>query len=214
MMHKALRHSASPSASPPAVSGNCPTVLRRIAAPHIWLATTPRAPSAALRAECAALPIDRLADIRIETPRADIPAALADAMQAAGYPPAPHLLAHATDAAGHVIALTPANRAAVRLEVVTTDACRLFHADFVTLRGLLTYIGPGTQWIAAADAPDPPAAAINHIAPFTLAVLKGRLLGDPPAVLHRSPPIAGTGRKRLLLVVDPLDGRQPDPMPT
>ena len=79
----------------------------------------------------------------------------------------------------------------------------------ITLRGLLTYIGAGTQWINAADAPDPAPGRINEVPPFTLAVLKGRLMGDHPAILHRSPPIAGTGRKRLLLVIDPVAGAHP-----
>jgi hypothetical protein len=203
MMHNALPLPAA------AVSGGCPTVLHRIADPQTWLATTRLAPSAALLAECAALPLDQLDDIRIEVPTADIAGALAAAMPTAGYPPSPHLVTHAAATAGHVLALTPADAAAIRLEVVSTNACRLFHADFVTLRGLLTYIGAGTQWINAADAPDPAPGRINEVPPFTLAVLKGRLMGDHPAILHRSPPIAGTGRKRLLLIIDPVAGAHP-----
>jgi hypothetical protein len=37
-------------------------------------------------------------------------------------------------------------------------------------------------------------------------VFKGRLLLDPPTILHRSPPISATGERRLVLAIDPLPG--------
>ena len=36
-----------------------------------------------------------------------------------------------------------------------------------------------------------------------VAVFKGRMLLDPPTVLHRSPPITASGERRLLLAIDP-----------
>ena len=38
------------------------------------------------------------------------------------------------------------------LEVVRTDSCRKFHADYVTARLITTYLGEGTQWLDEADA--------------------------------------------------------------
>ena len=38
-------------------------------------------------------------------------------------------------------------------------------------------------------------------------VFKGRLLLDPPTILHRSPPISATGERRLVLAIDPLPSR-------
>jgi hypothetical protein len=35
-----------------------------------------------------------------------------------------------------------------------------------------------------------------------VALFKGRLLTDSP-IIHRSPPIAGTGQRRLVLVINP-----------
>ncbi|MEJ2457351.1 MAG: DUF1826 domain-containing protein [Novosphingobium sp.] len=88
----------------------------------------------------------------------------------------------------------------LRLEVVETDACRKFHADVVTARLLTTLSGPATQWIEVA-APD----QINQLAAGDVAIFKGRLWAEDPMILHRSPPIAGTGDKRLLLAIDPYD---------
>jgi hypothetical protein len=35
-------------------------------------------------------------------------------------------------------------------------------------------------------------------------IFKGRLWAEEPSILHRSPPIAASGERRLLLVLDPL----------
>ena len=35
----------------------------------------------------------------------------------------------------------------LQLEIVTTDMCRLFHADYYRQRLLCTYLGPGTEWL-------------------------------------------------------------------
>ena len=43
--------------------------------------------------------------------------------------------------------LSNAKQVGVRLEPVSTDNCRLFHVDFVGLRLVSTYYGPGTEWI-------------------------------------------------------------------
>ena len=90
--------------------------------------------------------------------------------------------ANGLDAPGAVIAQTDEN-----------------DADYVTLRLLCTYAGPGTQWCRAA-APD----AIYEVPTGAVGVFKGRMLLDPPTVLHRSPPIAATGGQRLILVIDPI----------
>jgi hypothetical protein len=94
-------------------------------------------------------------------------------------------------------ALTGEDR--LRREVIETNACRRFHADFVTLRLLCSYVWLGTQWCRA-DAPD----AICEVPTGAIGVFKGRMLLDPPTVLHRSPPIVATGQRRLVLTIDPL----------
>ena len=93
----------------------------------------------------------------------------------------------------------------LRLDVVTTNACRKFHIDAVTSRLICTYRGTGTQYGVSPDGADPTRVFTTPTgAPI---VLRGTLWPeDPPSgLLHRSPPIAGTGETRLLLVFDPVD---------
>lgn len=93
----------------------------------------------------------------------------------------------------------------LRLEVVENDACRKFHADYVTVRTITTYVGPGTQWIEAAKLSIgrmPEMSEIRQTETGDVTIFKGRLWQESPAILHRSPPIAGTGEQRLVLVVD------------
>ncbi len=87
----------------------------------------------------------------------------------------------------------------LRLEVVETDACRRFHADFVTYRLLTTYCGAATQWVRSTQ-PE----TIETLRAGDVAIFNGRVLLEEPTILHRSPPIAGTGETRLLLVIDPV----------
>ena len=92
----------------------------------------------------------------------------------------------------------------VRLDVVTSNACRKFHIDAITARLLCTYRGTGTQYGISHDRNDPKRVfTVQKGAPV---LLRGSLWpSQPPAgVLHRSPPIEGTGETRLVLVLDPL----------
>jgi hypothetical protein len=110
------------------------------------------------------------------------------------------------DLAEHFAALASTRAVEVRLSVVETNSCRKFHADWVTMRLITTYTGAGTQWVTPADAERIAAGqeplAIHALAPGDVGIFRGRLAAGRPAV-HRSPPIAGTGIRRLLLVIDP-----------
>lgn len=92
----------------------------------------------------------------------------------------------------------------LRLEAVTTNACRKFHIDAVTARLVCTYRGQGTQYGISTDGGDP--ARVFQVATGAPILLRGTLWPeDPPSgLLHRSPPIEGTGETRLLLVLDPI----------
>jgi hypothetical protein len=94
----------------------------------------------------------------------------------------------------------------VRLEVVTTNSCRKWHADYVNARLIATYAGSGTQWLCQEDVDrlergDEP-LRINSMSPGDVGLFKGKLATKTPAI-HRSPPIDGTGERRLLLVLNP-----------
>jgi hypothetical protein len=99
----------------------------------------------------------------------------------------------------------------VRLEYVTTNACKKFHGDYVTARLITTYCGQGTQWldgedVADCDCGDP--HNIRQMAAGEVAILKGRVWSEDRPAIHRSPPIEGTGEARLVLVLNPARAEQ------
>ena len=107
------------------------------------------------------------------------------------------------------LALTGGPTARLRLERITGDACRRWHADDVALRLLCTYVGPGTQILpmpeaaaVLAGAEPPTTATAWSVSTGDVVVLPGRRHPTAVPVVHRSPPIAGTGDVRLLLVID------------
>ncbi len=92
----------------------------------------------------------------------------------------------------------------IRLERVIGDACKRWHADYVSVRLICTYCGSGTQWIErAVQSPDaPPVETPRSLDTGAVGLFKGRILAGEQAIIHRSPPIAGSGEERLLLVLD------------
>lgn len=108
------------------------------------------------------------------------------------------------------LAETPTAR--LRVERIASDACRRWHADNVVLRLLCTYVGPGTQILPTPEAAavlrggEPPTTATAwSVRTGDVVVLPGRRHPTTMPVVHRSPPIAGTGDVRVLLAID--DGR-------
>ena len=91
----------------------------------------------------------------------------------------------------------------MRIEWVVDDACRKFHVDNVQARLICTYSGPGTEYITSADI-----SRQDHIhcVPTGQPMLfKGKQWPGKQEVQlkHRSPPISGTGRRRLVVVLEP-----------
>lgn len=167
--------------------------------PHVALALWERDLSAVLLDAVDRLDLEAVDDVDLTI---DFPAAtpmLAASLIASGYPEraARPLAADMLNLGEQLAALTDVARVRLRLEVVETDACRKFHADYVTLRLLATYRGPATQWVRTL-APD----TIEQVERGAAAVFKGRLMLERPTILHRSPPLAATGEQRLLLTVD------------
>ncbi|MEM1133984.1 MAG: DUF1826 domain-containing protein [Pseudomonadota bacterium] len=147
--------------------------------------------------------------IRFIVPADDPVPFLTKALQEAGFTPSDALNGLVKDirhlcALFHPIADTP--NISVRLEIVTNNACRKFHGDYVSARLITTYTGPGTQWIDQADIArvddglEP--LAINQMAAGDVGIFKGKLSTNRPAI-HRSPPIEGSGAARLVVVLNP-----------
>ncbi len=93
----------------------------------------------------------------------------------------------------------------LRLDVIQTNACRKFHIDAVSARLICTYRGTGTQYGISEHGADP--AQILTVPTGSPIILRGTRWPETPlsGLLHRSPPIAGTGETRLLLVLDPVE---------
>ncbi|MEM9223778.1 MAG: DUF1826 domain-containing protein [Pseudomonadota bacterium] len=92
----------------------------------------------------------------------------------------------------------------LRLERVATNSCTKFHIDAITGRLICTYRGTGTQYgiLTEGDVP----RRIFTVPTGSPIILRGTLWPQsPPAgVMHRSPPIEGTGETRLVLILDPV----------
>lgn len=183
--------------------------LRTILDDGCSLAIWKRTPSTTVRNLATTFDRESIEDIDSTIPAIDAARYAAALLGAAGYDIATAVaLAEEIGCLSECLGLViPTETLRLRLEVIETDACRRFHADMVAVRLLATLRGPGTQWIRA-DAPD----AIEEIPSGAVALFKGRLLDDKAVILHRSPPIAGTGQDRLVLVIDPV--RRPFEYPT
>ena len=92
----------------------------------------------------------------------------------------------------------------LRFDLVTTNSCKKFHIDRITARLLCTYRGTGTQYGVLIDGPEPD--RILTVPTGSPIVLRGSLWPETPksGILHRSPPIEGTGEYRSILVLDPI----------
>ncbi|MEJ8472999.1 DUF1826 domain-containing protein [Roseibium algae] len=92
----------------------------------------------------------------------------------------------------------------LRLDVISTNACRKFHVDAVTARLICTYRGSGTQYGISMNGEEP--RRICSVSTGSPMILRGTLWPEAPrsGLLHRSPPIEGTEETRLVLVLDPI----------
>lgn len=154
-----------------------------------------------------ALNPDELPNARLVLRCQNVRAALADVCNNAGLENGPHrqhLINDITALVRMFSDLMGAPFVRMRLDRISTNACRKFHVDAITARLVCTYRGTGTQYGIASNGNDPTRV-------FTLPtgdpiLLRGTLWQEHPSagLLHRSPPIEGTGETRLVLVVDPV----------
>ncbi len=195
------------------------------AAVGVSMADTPEGLSAIRRPDCAAviwrrreladfqswieaLAPDRLPSARVILRPEDVRESVVQICDAAGAPDSTERewLIDDTAALAELFAgLMRAPYLRLRFDVVSTNACRKFHVDAVTARLICTYRGTGTQYGLSTDGSEP-----EHV--FTAPtgapmLLRGTLWPERPksGLLHRSPPIEGSGETRLLLVLDPIE---------
>lgn len=199
--------------APVAHLGDQPAALAAIRAEDCNLAIWRRAPFADL----APLTHGEPQDLRFECGLAELPQTLRRALAENGFGGADlheTLIADAAILAGVFCEALDLARFELRLEVVRTDSCRKFHADYVRARLITTYLGEGTDWLdetqAAQVATGAEPSQINRMATFDVGLFKGKLATDHPAI-HRSPPIAESGGVRLLMVLNPARKQFVDP---
>lgn len=119
-------------------------------------------------------------------------------------------------------ALSGRDHVHVQLVSVADGACRKLHVDYIGLRLLVTYVGPGTQWAANGDVERSqlaradldadtnnasilrPGAKLRQLETNDVAVLKGEFFrgNTGRGAVHRSPPVSAGAAPRLLLKVD------------
>ena len=155
-----------------------------------------------------ALPPEQLPKTRMILRSKDIRDAAFQICEAAGIPGCGERERMIDDTAALADIFTGLMRAPylrLRFDVVTTNACRKFHLDAVTARLVCTYRGTGTQYGISTDGAAP--RRVFTVPTGAPILLRGTLWPERPksGLLHRSPPIEGTGETRLVLVLDPIN---------
>jgi hypothetical protein len=177
--------------------GGDSALLDHIARPDTALAIWWRRLPPPLRAALDALDLNGVDSLSVET---DLGGSVDAALSRAGYRRAARGLlgADIDHLVRRLAALTGEDCLRVRLEVDEDGPGTLFHADSNPLALRCTYIGPGIQWCCV-DGLD----AICEVPTGAVGVFKGRMLLDPPMILHRAPP---GGDRRLVLSIEPAHG--------
>jgi hypothetical protein len=104
------------------------------------------------------------------------------------------------------------------LATVNDNMCRKYHTDLNTLRLLCTYAGPGTLWLPDEIVNQKAFVArgnkgrividesqVQQAGTGDVIILKGALYPKANPIVHRSPTIEESGKKRLLLRIDTND---------
>ena len=154
-----------------------------------------------------ALPPKQLPSTRLGLRPGSVHDAVTDVCRSAGLPLEAECIRLIDDIAALANTFANQNHAPyirLRLEPISTNACRKFHIDALTTRLVCTYRGTGTQYGISKDGTEP--KQIFTVPTGAPIVLRGTLKPEHPrtGLLHRSPPIEGTGETRLVLVLDPV----------
>ncbi len=163
-----------------------------------------------------------LPDLRVLVRPCDLRLALQPHLDDCGMPPGDMrdlLIGDVDDLVSGYSRIARTDLVDVRLERVSHDACWKFHRDCVEARLLTTYRGPTTEWVQPIHAERALReqkrfkGPIEHLRIHDVAIFKGSCAGPGSGIVHRSPPIAGTGRTRLLLCLDKRSAASPEPWP-
>jgi hypothetical protein len=192
------------------ICGSC-DLLSRIREPAVELAIWSRRLPETLARWLDVLPPECLPHGRLLVALPDLDAALTALLNESQTPAGPMRTAFQDDVVNLCDAFAEATAATivdVRLEAIRHDGCWKFHRDCVEARLLTTYRGPGTQWIwpedaeAALSLQNAFRGRVNDFPPQAVGLFKGSRSSSGAGIVHRSPPISGSGATRLLLCVN------------
>ena len=169
----------------------------------IW----PRQPMPAFQTWIDGLDPENLPSARMILKPQSVPSVLSGLCDTSLMPDGPHrqrLIEDITTLSDLFCDLMDAPHVRLRLSRVTANACRKFHIDAITARLVCTYRGTGTQYGISHEGAEP--KRIFTVPTGTPILLRGTLWPEEPrsGLLHRSPPIEGSGETRLVLVLDPI----------
>lgn len=174
------------------LSDSSTDVLPQIFAPDVNLVSWQRKAEPLITAYCnqltLAMPLKRI--VGIDTVQSDIAAALPEAPGKAA------LLTDITLLCQMFSCLMDCQQLGLRLETLQRPMCPKFHTDHLVCRLVCTYLGPGTEWLDAAD-------NVAHASSFAVTLLKGSGWegNEQQAIVHRSP---AAELPRVLLTLDPI----------
>ena len=161
-----------------------------------------------------------LPHLRIFAAPEDVPSALNPMLDACGMPKNSMrklLISDITELAFAFSQITESKRVDLRLEHIKNDACWRFHIDYVEVRLLTTYLGATTEWVQPAYANQAIKQQRKFLGPLEhldindVAIFKGKSSSQTNGIVHRSPPLAGTGVSRLLLALNKQSELTPAP---
>ena len=185
--------------------------LYAIRKPSVSVVIWRRTPLSKFQTWIDSLPDEQLPSVRISLPLNAISSALTEVMQMSATPACVQREMPIDDIAALANVFAETNQTKflrLRLEAIPGNACSKFHIDAVTTRLVCTYRGLGTQYSFSAEEFD--LSNIFDVPTSSPIVMRGTLwpTENKSVFSHRSPPIEGSGKTRLLLVLDPMNESQ------
>lgn len=199
--------------------GHSPDLFRRIHDTDVELIIWERPLARGLGRWLETLSVDRLPNQRVLVTTVHLRPALTAILDLAGMPDGAMrdaLLDDVLQLATLFMDMLDSDRVDIRLETVQHDACWKFHRDNVAARLVTTYRGPGTQWVRPHDSTTALAeqksyrGPIQHFPKNAVGLFKGSQARPASGIVHRSPPISGSGITRLLLCLNLPSAASPD----
>ncbi|MFM8533002.1 MAG: DUF1826 domain-containing protein [Acidimicrobiia bacterium] len=188
--------------------------MGRIQTAEVALVIWKRQPPTGVPEWLDALPSDHLPKGRFVGPAACVSARLTTLCDLVGLDDCPQrrsLVGDVSRLARSFAAVIGSRDLDLRLEVVDHDSCWRFHRDHVGYRLNATYRGPGTQWLPSQYADRALKAQRRFGGPrhemprFAAGLFKGVVRAGSEAIVHRSPPVAGSSQTRLFLCLNEVD---------